>query len=579
MNAALLLLTAAAAGVEPAPHPRPVRPAPPAAAVPDRLTVVFHARARPVRVIVAVTHAGKPLAEKWNAHIRGLFVGYDRDKNGFLNTVELDGIYPTAGIREMFGGGFYYRVTAQPPDMDEVDLNGDRQVSLGELQAYYGELAADVMRPRPIRTANTGPDAVTEVLFARLDRNRDGKLTRDEVRDAERVLARLDADEDECVSSNEVLTNRSSPEVAAMSTADAAMMMAAPKTEKPTPTAATDLAIYSSGVPVAALSAVLKRYDANRDAVLSPTEIGFTPEVFARLDVDRSGTLTASELDSWRASEPDAVVAIDMADTSAACKIVVTHPGGGPWPKEIDIRQTEPGRVVLRVGTQTVELGTHVPPESVRRRQAQELLTSAFPDGRIEVTEKDLVGPQFQLVRVVFEAADTNADGKLTRVEFEGYFARQRATADMALAVTFATRTPNLFQMLDDNLDGKLSARELQTAWDRLIVLEPGGATAVTRAAMQPSAALRVTPAAFVSVDATTFGPPTRAAQPTGPLWLRKMDRNGDGDVSQVEFLGDRATFDRLDTNGDRLISTAEAVAYDKTVRPPAKKSLPAAKK
>ena len=44
-----------------------------------------------------------------------------------------------------------------------------------------------------------------------------------------------------------------------------------------------------------------------------------------------------------------------------------------------------------------------------------------------------------------------------------------------------------------------------------------------------------------------------------GPLWFRKMDRNGDGDVSSREFLGTPADFRRIDTNGDGLIDAEEA--------------------
>jgi Ca2+-binding EF-hand superfamily protein len=52
-----------------------------------------------------------------------------------------------------------------------------------------------------------------------------------------------------------------------------------------------------------------------------------------------------------------------------------------------------------------------------------------------------------------------------------------------------------------------------------------------------------------------------------GPLWFRKMDRNGDGDVSQREFLGSRDDFRRMDTDGDGLISLEEAQRADVALR------------
>ena len=575
MTPHLLLAAAALAAPELAPVPRAVRAAPPPAATTDRMDVVFLAAARPVRVAVSVRHAGKSVGERWDAHVRRLFGVWDRDKDGALGAKEIDAVYPLAGVRELFAGGFYYRVSAPPPELADMDLNGDRRVSLDELRAYYGAVAADLVRPRSIAAVSPDGDSLTGQLFAQIDRNRDGKLTQAEVRAAERALARLDADEDECVAMSELLASAVGPETT-MSTTDAAMMMAAPKKEKPTAAAAQDLAVYPGGTPAAVAPQVVKRYDKDGDGELTPAEAGFDPVAFARLDADRTGKLSAKELDAWRTGEPDAVVTLDMADTPLDCKATAARPGGGPWPKGVDVRQTEPGRVVLRVGTQTAEFAAHVPPDAVRRQQTQQFLDGAFP-GKGPVTEKDVTGPQYQLVRVVFDAADANADGKLTRKEFEDYFALQRATTEAAVAVTFATRTPNLFQMLDDNRDGKLSVRELRTAWDRLIVLEPGDAAAVTRAVLQPAAAVRATPAAFVTADATQFEP-SRPAPPAGPVWLRKMDRNGDGDVSRAEVLGDAAAFDTLDANGDQLISAAEAVAYDQKARP-AKKPQPTAKK
>ena len=59
-----------------------------------------------------------------------------------------------------------------------------------------------------------------------------------------------------------------------------------------------------------------------------------------------------------------------------------------------------------------------------------------------------------------------------------------------------------------------------------------------------------------------------RAERPgRGPLWFQKMDRNRDGDVSRKEWLWSVELFRKIDTDGDGLISLAEAEAYDRLRR------------
>ena len=52
-----------------------------------------------------------------------------------------------------------------------------------------------------------------------------------------------------------------------------------------------------------------------------------------------------------------------------------------------------------------------------------------------------------------------------------------------------------------------------------------------------------------------------------GPVWFSKMDRNGDGDVSPAEWLGEKGDFTAIDADQDELISVDEAEAYDAKMR------------
>jgi Ca2+-binding EF-hand superfamily protein len=71
-----------------------------------------------------------------------------------------------------------------------------------------------------------------------------------------------------------------------------------------------------------------------------------------------------------------------------------------------------------------------------------------------------------------------------------------------------------------------------------------------------------------------TFNPTTAYTRPParqankGPLWFRKFDRNGDGELSRSEFPGTREQFDAIDANHDGYITVEEAEAYDQKVRP-----------
>jgi hypothetical protein len=129
--------------------------------------------------------------------------------------------------------------------------------------------------------------------------------------------------------------------------------------------------------------------------------------------------------------------------------------------------------------------------------------------------------------------------------------------------------------MIDGNNDGRLTVRELRGAWARLAPFDHAGRGAITReeiphqfqvSIMQSGLDTNAVPQ--FQVQQAMMAPsmaPGRSER--GPLWFRRMDVNGDGDVSPREFLGSLEDFRRIDADGDGLISLEEAEAFDARMR------------
>src|SRR5262249_55628400 len=169
------------------------------------------------------------------------------------------------------------------------------------------------------------------------------------------------------------------------------------------------------------------------------------------------------------------------------------------------------------------------------------------------------------LLRQVLGIADLEGDGKLSDKELLGWLGLAESAAGAQTTLAMMETGRGLFQMLDANGDGQLSVRELRTAWERLGPYDTDGDFCISRKEIPRQFPLTFNqgpPPYYAPRAGRRRVPPGRGAPASpgrGPLWFRKMDRNGDGDVSRSEFLGTDEDFKKIDTDGDGLISPEEA--------------------
>jgi Ca2+-binding EF-hand superfamily protein len=448
------------------------------------------------------------------------------------------------------------------PTMAHLDGNGDGKVSRDELAAFFRSRNAGPVRVQIVRGAgfvsrdsvgrSVSADVLDEAMFKLLDADKDGKLSSHELAAAPARLAALDGDEDELVSSPEVL-------VAVPELLPKARPVPPPAVNKPPAQLGSPFIVVATEQPKQLARKLQMRYafKARPYAPLSVKDIGLDDDAFRRLDADESGDLDVEELAHFAQQPPDLEFSVRLGDKESNASWV---------PRRFDLKlpaglQSE---LIFDLGHAriTVRPGGITSPKqdlSIVRQQWSFVVQQYDQDGNGYLNRKE-VEQRGGALLTLFPLLDADGDGKLFQKEVDAYIEKiaplMETSMTGCLFVPIGEAGRGLFNYLDTNQDSRLGLRELRRLPELLQNLDRNGDGYLQRDEVPQ-------PYQIAAQQGPRAGAPARmrpAAVPTrGPLWFTNMDRNADGDISRREFLGSEDDFRRLDSDNDGLISVSEA--------------------
>lgn len=550
--------------------------------------VVFLGVDRPVLIRFEVLMNGKPLQDAWDGFISHLFQQLDLNSDGTLDEREAEGAprpselenaqtglfrFGSSGVGKRMDGDkdgkvtpkemrAYYRKEMKP---FQFQLSTERSNAMAGIEAIYGS-----SQPEP------PVDAIRRESFALIDRNKDGKLSPQELLGAPGLL-RLDENEDELVTTQELAPN----DIPKLNPFSGRGMMARPKSKSNARKVVMPLPAPGYASPEL-LEALQKRYgkDRGKEIRLSQKELRLDPELFNKLDANKDQSLNAKELAGFVQRSPDLVLVVRLGKKKSKESRV-----GIAETENLALRgkaQSAKDKVHLNLGISRLEFRGKKKSSSsffdaIIRQQVLAQLRQADKnrDGIIDAKEaKDTR----RFSEKLFAQMDRDRDEKVTKKEMNDYLAQSselvRKAQSACVTLSLVDQNRGLFSLFDSNHDKKLSLRELRQGKELLkdFDLEKKGHLTkdnipqqVQITLTQGQASNDVDPGAAFQAIYGGYGKGYSNDTPTdGPTWFHKMDRNRDGDVSPKEFLFSEEEFRKLDTDGDRLIGLQEAIEGSK---------------
>ncbi len=567
---AALCLTLTVAAVAPTPRHAPARPE-------EQLDYLYLASDQPVLLRFHLLFGDRPYTALWSDYMDKLFAWFDKNGDGSLDAIEVAALPAPQSLFSQLQGSI--SAPSSRINFNQLDTDRDGRISPAEFKNYY---RANV-RPLQFSTDNSPAsfaDQVNQALYQRLDRNKDGRLSEEELSQLPKLLAMLDENEDELLSTTEISPTQSGASYAESQTPPMLGSTSAPTSSQ----GLIELPASEAGKRYA--NTILSHYDRNRDGKLSRKEIGFSAQLFDQLDKNKDEQLDTTELAAWFERQPDLVFRLRVGPLGAVAgvldriqlpkkllsstsRVELLASSSNPSPLADRVQRIDSENVQFQLGDTRVQLQSIAGQTASTLQRVRDFFQRLYDvlegEKGYVAKEQEKDSRQQPFLFQIFAQADKNSDGKLTREELTAWLdlLGEGNAAHVRLQVSDLGR--GLFAVLDSDASGSLSLRELRSAWARVQPYTKSN-QGVAVSDLPRTLKLVAGQGNFLAQQALVrFGaaPPPPVSDRPAPLWFRKMDRNRDNDISPREWLGTEEEFRRLDTDGDGLISLEEARKFD----------------